>query len=163
MRLWTVHPRYLDSVGLVALWREGLLAQAVLRGLTSGYRHHPQLVRFRAQPDPIAAIGAYLEAVQEESLRRGYRFDSEKIVSTTPCNPLVETRGQLLFEWRHFLAKLSVRDPARREALAAVEQPEPHPLFLTVDGPVRDWEKARDPAPPEKHSGADSDRHARTK
>ena len=145
MRLWTVHPRYLDSVGLVALWREGLLAQAVLRGLTRGYRNHPQLIRFRNHPDPQAAIGAYLEAVHEESLGWGYRFDSARIVSTERCDPLVETSGQLLLEWRHLLAKLAVRDTARREALLAVEQPDSHPLFRIVDGPVRDWEKAHDP------------------
>jgi hypothetical protein len=27
MRIWTVHPRYLDPKGLVAAWREALLAQ----------------------------------------------------------------------------------------------------------------------------------------
>lgn len=32
MRLWSLHPSYLDAVGLVALWREGLLARKVLQG-----------------------------------------------------------------------------------------------------------------------------------
>ncbi|MGP1680491.1 MAG: pyrimidine dimer DNA glycosylase/endonuclease V [Giesbergeria sp.] len=36
MRLWSLHPQYLDSKALVALRREGLLAQAVLAGLTRG-------------------------------------------------------------------------------------------------------------------------------
>lgn len=37
MRLWSIHPRYLDTKGLVALWRETLLlAQAVLFGNTKG-------------------------------------------------------------------------------------------------------------------------------
>ena len=39
--------------GLVALWREALLARAVLRGKTRGYRHHPQLHRFRASATPV--------------------------------------------------------------------------------------------------------------
>lgn len=43
MRLWSLHPQYLDAKGLVALWREGLLAQAVLAGQTRGYKRHPQL------------------------------------------------------------------------------------------------------------------------
>lgn len=30
MRLWSIHPCYLDSKGLIALWRESLLAQACL-------------------------------------------------------------------------------------------------------------------------------------
>ena len=37
MRLWSLHPRCLDAKGLVALWREGLLAQEVLRGKTRDY------------------------------------------------------------------------------------------------------------------------------
>ncbi|MDI6747818.1 MAG: pyrimidine dimer DNA glycosylase/endonuclease V [Rhodocyclaceae bacterium] len=41
MRLWTLHPRYLDARGLVALWREARLAQAVLGGKTRGYTHTP--------------------------------------------------------------------------------------------------------------------------
>ena len=67
MRLWSLHPRYLDRAGLVALWREALLAQAVLRGATRGYRRHPQLVRFRSHPDPEGAIAAYLEGICREA------------------------------------------------------------------------------------------------
>ena len=75
MRLWTLHPRYLDSQGLVALWREALLARAVLRGRTRGYRHHPQLNRFRGAPNPVTCLNAYLRIVYDESVRRGYSFD----------------------------------------------------------------------------------------
>ena len=59
MRLWSLHPKYLDARGLVALWREALLAQAVLRGETRGYRHHPQLARF----DDVGAIAQYLSLI----------------------------------------------------------------------------------------------------
>ena len=38
MRLWSLHPRYFDSKGLTAAWREALLARAVLTGQTRGYR-----------------------------------------------------------------------------------------------------------------------------
>ena len=79
MRLWSIHPTYLDSRGLVALWREALLAQAVLRGLTAGYRAHPQLERFKRARDPVAAVGAYLRTVHDEAAVRGNRFDSSKI------------------------------------------------------------------------------------
>src|SRR6185503_16772001 len=79
VRLWSLHPEYLDARGLVALWREGLLAQAVLRGRTKGYLHHPQLERFRSRPSPTGAIAEYLRAVHEESVRRGYRFEARKI------------------------------------------------------------------------------------
>jgi hypothetical protein len=69
MRLWTLHPQYLDSKGLVAAWREGLLAQKVLAGKTRGYRHHPQLKRFQAQSQPLAAIAAFLGGLAAEILR----------------------------------------------------------------------------------------------
>jgi Pyrimidine dimer DNA glycosylase len=51
MRIWSLHPQYLDRQGLTAAWREGLLAQKVLTGTTKGYRNHPQLRRFRAAGD----------------------------------------------------------------------------------------------------------------
>ena len=79
MRLWTVHPRYLDAKGLVAAWREALLAQKVLAGGTKGYRYHPQLIRFQVQRDPRAALAAFLTGLAEEAQRRGYRFDAGKI------------------------------------------------------------------------------------
>ena len=53
MRLWSLDPAHLDRQGLVACWREALLAQAVLAGRTRGYRHHPQLERFRVVPGPV--------------------------------------------------------------------------------------------------------------
>ena len=67
MRLWSLHPGYLDSQGLVALWREALLAQKVLAGKTRGYKNHPQLERFKAHPHPPQAIAAYLVSVWEEA------------------------------------------------------------------------------------------------
>lgn len=47
MRIWSLHPKYLDTKGLVALWRETLLAQHVLSGKTKRYKNHPQLARFK--------------------------------------------------------------------------------------------------------------------
>ena len=79
MRLWSLHPKYLDTKGIVALWREALLAQAVLRGDTKGYRHHPQLARFKAAHKPLHAITAYLSAIHKEAVRRNFKFDASKI------------------------------------------------------------------------------------
>jgi len=143
MRLWTLHPKYLDARGLVALWREALLAQKVLRGATRGYRHHPQLRRFARLANPPAALAGYLAAVHAESVRRGYRFDAAKIGAGRSRGKLKETRGQLLYEWRHLNRKLKSRDPGRHCDLAAVKIPAPHPLFKIVPGPVRDWEKVK--------------------
>jgi len=141
MRLWTVHPRYLDVKGLTAVWREGLLARHVLLGLTKGYVNHPQLIRFRALPDPVAGVDAFLAEVLAESRRRGYRYDASKIDASAQAPQIEETTGQLDYEWAHLLRKLEARDPARHREYSAVARPEPHPLFTLVEGPVRDWEK----------------------
>jgi hypothetical protein len=141
MRLWSLHPRYLDARGLVALWREALLAQAVLRGDTRGYRHHPQVIRFRAQPWPARAIAAYLRVVHEESLARCYQFDRRKVGRAAPAGALTVTRGQLQHEWQHLMAKLAARDPERRARLRTVKRPRPHPLFRVVAGDIEVWER----------------------
>src|SRR5262245_23550947 len=110
MRLWTLHPKYLDSRGLVAAWREALLAQAVIRGRTRGYTRHPQLLRFRRSQSPVASIGSYLGALHAEATRRGYRFDQRKIARPGQGVCLAVTVGQVEYEWRHLKAKLAVRD-----------------------------------------------------
>jgi Pyrimidine dimer DNA glycosylase len=141
MRLWSLNPRYLDSVGLVALWREGLLAQAVLRGDTTGYRHHPQLDRFRAAAAPVASVAEYLRGVHAESAARGYSFARGKIARHRSSAPLAVTRGQLDFEWEHLVAKLRVRAPEWLAGLRRVARPAPHPSFRVVRGGLADWER----------------------
>lgn len=140
MRLWTLHPRYLDAKGLVAAWREALLAQKVLRGATRGYRRHPQLARFRSHPRPLQAIAAFLSGLAAEAQRRGYRFDTSRIHSRRLKRPMAETRGQLLYEWEHLRAKLRVRAPEIYRKLRRIRAPRAHPLFRIVPGGVKDWE-----------------------
>ena len=143
MRLWTLHPFYLDTRGLVALWREALLAQRVLQGATKGYRHHPQLRRFRASPDPQGAMAAYLSGVFEEAVRRGYAFKAGKIAGRPFPGMLDETEGQLLYEWRHWQRKMQLRAPERYKDCLRIKVPVPHPLFRIVPGAVREWEHVR--------------------
>jgi hypothetical protein len=141
MRLWTIHPRYLDAKGLVAAWREALLAQKVLAGRTRGYRHHPQLIRFQERTDPIVSISAFLTCLAAEADERGYHFDKGKILRRPTRGRIEETHGQLLFEWRHLRRKLKVRAPADLRKWRAVDVPEAHPLFRIIPGKVRPWEK----------------------
>lgn len=142
MRLWTIHPKYLDSKGLVALWREGLLAKAVLEGKTKGYRSHPQLNRFLDQSDPVSYIVEYLRCVLFESVDRGYRFNSSKIPPDLQhLSPIEETSGQLNYEWSHLMNKLRDRDPIRYDNYSELFSYEHHPIFRLVSGDVRSWEK----------------------
>ncbi|MFN0112505.1 MAG: pyrimidine dimer DNA glycosylase/endonuclease V [Blastocatellia bacterium] len=141
MRLWTLHPRYLDPKGLVALWREALLAQKVLQGNTKGYRNHSQLLRFKQMPNSAAALAAYLVAIHDEAARRKYDFDATKIAEHRFTGTMPETKGQLLYEWEHLKSKLEQRAPEIYARHLVVESPMPHPLFQIVEGDVRDWER----------------------
>ncbi|MGE5624408.1 MAG: pyrimidine dimer DNA glycosylase/endonuclease V [Bacillota bacterium] len=142
MRLWSLHPMYLDAKGLVALWREALLAQAVLSGKTKGYRNHPQLIRFKEHRNPKAAIATYLREVQAEATRRGYSFDARKIGrGKVRAKSIKVTRGQLEYEWKHLRRKLKVRDPAALQNLPSLNFAESHALFGVIDGGMQEWEK----------------------
>jgi hypothetical protein len=141
MRLWTLHPRYLDAKGLVAAWREALLAQKVLAGGTRGYTHHPQLARFRSHSRPLPLIAAYLAGLADEAERRKYRFDTSKIPRPRFRGQVDETRGQLLFEWEHLRTKLRTRAPDLHRQWRDVDVPDAHPVFRIVPGEIREWEK----------------------
>jgi Pyrimidine dimer DNA glycosylase len=136
-----LHPQYLDSRGLVALWREALLARAVLRGRTHGYRRHPQLARFRAHASPLSAINAYLAALHTEANRRGYCFDRSKIGPVRTHLPMYVASGQLQYEWQHLLAKLRRRDPALYRKWRRLTMPQAHPCFRVRRGGIAAWER----------------------
>lgn len=155
MRLWSLHPQYLDPRGLVALWREALLAQAVLAGQTRGYRRHPQLTRFRETAAPLAAIAAYLRGIHAEAARRGYRFEVTRIGVVGTRELIAVTDGQMAYEWAHLTAKLRLRAPGWLAGLAAVSAPAPHPLFCLVPGPVAGWEMV---APPRRDTPVAADK-----
>jgi len=141
MRLWTLHPRYLDAKGLVASWREALLAQKVLEGATRGYKHHPQLTRFRSHERPLQAMAAFLDGLSKEAQQRGYDFDTSKIAHRRLRGQIEETQGQLLYEWGRLRGKLRARAPEVYHRFSEVTIPEAHPLFRIVPGAVREWEK----------------------
>jgi len=144
MRLWTIHPRYLDAKGLVAAWREALLAQKVLQGSTRGYTRHPQLARFRSHRRPLQAIATFLTGIAEEAERRNYRFDKSKISHRRLRSQMDETSGQMQHEWGHLRTKLKARAPEVYRQYAHVATPDPHPFFRIIPGAIRDWERTGD-------------------
>jgi hypothetical protein len=141
LRLWSLHPKYLDRKGLVALWREGLLAQKVLLGNTKGYKNHPQLYRFKTAHQPLNALGAFLLEILKEAESRGYTFDASKIIISHYGKKLTVTDGQLEFEWKHLLAKLKMRAREKYQENHAIPFPFPHPLFIISKGKKENWEK----------------------
>jgi hypothetical protein len=137
-----LHPQYLDAKGLVALWRETLLAKHVLQGRTRGYRHHPQLERFKAHPQPVRAINAYLAHIHREAEQRGYNFDKSKFRKGKPGIERIRvTAGQVAYEWKHLRTKLKTRDSARYRETRAIAEPRLHALFRVRPGPVEAWER----------------------
>lgn len=143
MRLWSIHPRYLDSKGLVAVWREALLAQKVLSGSTRGYRNHPQLMRFKETENGAAAIGAYLQYILDEAQARGFNFNAEKIDQYSWKGTIPVNEGQLEFEFRLLLKKLRSRDEKRYQDLLTVNRIEAHPLFAIRKAGIEMWEKGK--------------------
>jgi hypothetical protein len=143
MRLWSLHPKYLDARGLTACWREGLLARKVLLGETRGYRDHPQLERFRAGGDPVALVDTYLRAIWREASSRGYSFDASKIGPRFSRAVLEVKAGQVAYEFEWLKTKLAARDPDRSKSIGTLLVPETHPLFRVVPGEIEAWERIK--------------------
>ena len=141
MRLWSLHPKYLDSKGLVALWREALLAKHVLDGKTKGYKNHPQLDRFKKLDRPLDGINQYLSIVYEQALERGYNFNRDKIEWKFEPVKMVVTTGQMKFEIDHLRKKLKTRDLKKFAELKSVRVFDAHPIFEIVDGDIEEWER----------------------
>ncbi len=145
MRLWSIHPKYLDPKGLVALWREALLAKEVIYGKTKGYRNHPQLIRFYSTKNPKTAINLYLLYIFEEAKNRGYNFNVNKIdkIDRNPEEKIPVTNGQIEYETALLKIKLSERNKEWLKKLINVNKIETNPIFMVVPGEIEKWEKVK--------------------
>lgn len=141
MRLWSIHPKYLDKIGLVALWREALLARKVLEGKTIGYKNHPQLERFKNYENPLIAINTFLKYIYKEGINRGYKFDSNKLDKKFTKDKIKVNSGQIEYEFSHLLNKLKTRDKDLYNRFKNVKTIDPNPLFTTREGGIEEWEK----------------------
>jgi len=142
MRLWSLHPKYLDARGLTSLWREGILAMTILSGGTKKLKHSSQLDRFKKHPKPIAAINTYLLTILEDAVLRGYRFDSSKIQKEQYTRHKIPvSKGQIMYEFNHLLKKLKRRAPKQAKELKQLTSLSTHPLFYIVEGGIADWER----------------------
>ena len=140
MQIWSVHPKYLEAKGIVALWRETLLAKNVLEGNTKGYKNHPQLNRFKAVEKPLEAINQYLAEVWDEATRRGYNFDRTKIDFDFQKIKIDVTIGQLQYEFNHLLKKLEQRDPERYKQFEKLKMVDCAEIFDVKEGEIEKWE-----------------------
>lgn len=143
MRIWSIHPRYLDWKGLGAQWREALLAQKVVQGKTEGWRNHPQLNRFKDHPGPLEAVGFYLEEIHKESRRRGYNYNHSKILRVPDkIEKIPLNEGQLVYEFNLLQGRLKDRSIMKYRENLTVTKVLPHPLFTVRAGPPEPWEKS---------------------
>ncbi len=145
MRIWSINLGWLDSIGIVALWRESLLARKVLEGNTKGYTNHPQLYRFKSSENPLACIETYLYYVLEEAKKRGFGFDGgkikESIVDKSIKIPVAQ--GQLDYELELLKFKLKKRSPEYYAKIASTNKGEPNRMFVSHSGKIEDWEKVK--------------------
>ncbi len=140
MRIWSIHPKYLDCKGLVALWRESLLAKSVLSDFTKGYKNHPQLIRFKKTKNPLKSINIYIHHIYIESLKRNYSFDKTKFKLVDENIKIEVNNKQLEYEFKHLLKKLKERDYEMYKKLKKEENIKAHPMFVIKKGEIEDWE-----------------------
>ena len=152
MRIWSIHPKYLDSKRLGAQWREALLCRNVLKGMTTGYKSHPQFLRIAKHPNPIAFINAYLGTIYYEASHRGYRYDLSKIekVDLRDVEQMKVTCGQVSYEFIHNQHK--IKDSKNTEKYDLNENLTQTPsgchievnhLFIKVPGEIENFEKPK--------------------
>ena len=141
MRLWSIHPKYLDSKGLVAVWREGLLALKVLWGKTKGYKNHTQLIRFKNSKNPLNLLVNYLSYILLEADKRGFNFNASKLPRKKSFKTITIKKGQIIFEFEYLKKKLKIRDPKKYESIKDVKKIMTNPVFKVVKGSCEEWEK----------------------
>jgi len=145
MRLWSIHPKYLDRQGLLACWREGLLALSVARkGFVGAYSKHPQLERFKKTRDPKGAIVSFLQEIAMEMMARGYR--PKALPRPKHRQKIAVTKGQLEFEFSRLQEKLRKRSKAKflenRRIVSKEKGLKTNGSFYIVAGPKESWEKS---------------------
>ncbi len=140
MRLWSINFKYLDAKGLVALWRETLLAKNALENKTKGYKNHPQLNRFKQTEKPLEAINQYLAEIYEEAKQRNYNFNKNKIdFNFSPIKIPVHDK-QIEYEFSHLMKKLKLRDNEKYQNLKEITDFETAEIFTKIKGEIEDWE-----------------------
>jgi hypothetical protein len=151
MRIWSISPKYLDSKRLGAQWREALLCRNVIKGLTTGYKNHPQFLRIMKHSNPIEFINAYLVTIWKEAKSRGYNYDISKIerVDMSLVKPIKVTCGQAWYEFIHLQNKIeSSKDydkywANQKNAQSDGCELEVNLLFKKVPGEIEDFERPK--------------------
>lgn len=130
MRLLSIHPKYLDKHALIALWREGLLAQKALSDGASVGKDSVHLVNFKNKANPVRAIGSYLSFVAAEGAKQGCRLNHERILHPNFDNGFMEADAeQMVVEFEQLKARLKMRDKPKFKTLKDMRKIEANPVF----------------------------------
>lgn len=130
MRLWSIHPKYLDKHALIALWREGLLAQKALSGKGLVDEANVQLVRFKKSANPVRAIGSYLSFVASEGAKQGCKLNHERILQPNFEAKFMTTDvAQMELEVEQLKARMKTRNKDKFKLLTDVHKFEANPVF----------------------------------
>jgi hypothetical protein len=149
MRIWSISPEYMDTKRLGAQWCEALLCRNVIKGLTKGYKHHPQALRLMKHPTPLAFVNSFLYTIWKESQNRGFKYDKNRLEEFPSfVGPMPVTKGQLYYEFHHLQNKLT--DSGELERYHRNERNsmgfygiKPNDLFIVVPGDIEDFEKIK--------------------
>jgi hypothetical protein len=99
MRVWTIHPKYLDDKGLGGVWMDALLVQKLVHGGECGnYRKHPQCQRWLKGPMERYLLSIYLIEVWLEAKMRGFDYKHEKITMVDAPNSASNQPSRMLVD-----------------------------------------------------------------
>jgi len=149
MRIWSIRHEYLDVKRLTAQWREALLCRNVLKGLTKGYRNHPQFNRIKSYENPLDFINAFLQTIYDEAKSRGYKYDITKIEKFENVKPINVTYGQAWYEFSHLQLKIERSGDTNRyfnnqkSAQSDGAELKINKLFCLIPGDIESFEKVK--------------------
>lgn len=163
MRVWSIHPAYLDTKGLVASWKEGIQGLNALRnprkpnGKWAMFAHHPQLIRFKRFENPELCLSEYLHFIADEADRRNYNFNRNLILPRLDENPyqIWITCGQLIYEWDFLSHKVTCRTGFWEYGKPTINGKSTvetiaswscvvHPMVVLIPGDIECWEKVKE-------------------
>lgn len=157
MRLWTIHPKYLDGKRLTSQWKEGIQMMHIWKEIGEnpepakrlGYVSHPQVRRLSnllvADSGLISLLlHQHLTAVHEESVQRSYSFNKKLIDDLAPdCKnapKVYVTMGQVAYEF----ALMATKNNEWSQKVAIDPYMLCNPIFQVVSGSIESWEKTKD-------------------
>jgi hypothetical protein len=141
MRIWSIHPKYLDSKELLNLWNETIQAKNEFLTKFSGHFSNKQLERFLDLKNPLEAINSYMSSIYREAVKRDFSVDDSFMDwDFDDSIQIPVTAGQISHEISKLKSRLRERDEKKLQKLNGRTFLELHPIFYSVPGTIEEWE-----------------------